>query len=110
MFKPHDGACKGAEQQTSLVDKTEALLRKAGFEVIYPEGLEAQCCGMPFKSKGMFRQAESKANETVQMLLEASNNGEIPVYCDTSPCTMQLKDHLDPRIKLFEPVDFIHTF
>ncbi len=78
--------------------------------MIYPEGLEAQCCGMPFKSKGMFRQAESKANETVQMLLEASNNGEIPVYCDTSPCTMQLKDHLDPRIKLFEPVDFIHTF
>ena len=104
------GPARGAEQQTSLVDKTEALLRKAGFEVIYPKGLDAQCCGMPFKSKGMFRQAESKANETVQMLLEASNNGEIPVYCDTSPCTLQLKDYLDPRIKLFEPVDFIHTF
>lgn len=65
---------------------------------------------MPFKSKGMFNQADAKAAETVQMLLEASNNGEIPIYCDTSPCTMQLKDHLDPRLKLFEPVDFIHTF
>lgn len=104
------GPARGAAEQTALVDKTEALLRKAGFEVIYPQGLKEQCCGMPFKSKGMFNQANAKAAETIQMLLEASNNGEIPVYCDTSPCTMQLKDHLDERIKLFEPVDFIHTF
>lgn len=104
------GPARGAEEQTSLVDKTEALLKKAGFEIIYPTGLKEQCCGMPFKSKGMFNQADAKAAETVQMLLKASNNGEIPVYCDTSPCTMQLKDHLDPRIKLFEPVDFIHTY
>ncbi|EAR60686.1 FAD-binding and (Fe-S)-binding domain-containing protein [Neptuniibacter caesariensis] len=104
------GPARGADEQTSLVDKTEALLKKAGFEIIYPAGLKEQCCGMPFKSKGMFNQADAKAAETVQMLLEASNNGEIPVYCDTSPCTMQLKDHLDPRIKLFEPVDFIHTY
>ncbi|WP_415904367.1 FAD-binding and (Fe-S)-binding domain-containing protein [Neptuniibacter sp. QD48_55] len=104
------GPARGAEEQTSLVDKTEALLRKAGFEVIYPQNLKEQCCGMPFKSKGMFNQAEAKAAETVDMLLEASNGGEIPVYCDTSPCTMQLKENLDSRIKLYEPVDFIHTF
>ncbi|WP_415895103.1 FAD-binding and (Fe-S)-binding domain-containing protein [Neptuniibacter sp. PT34_22] len=104
------GPARGADEQTSLVDKTEALLRKAGFEVIYPQNLKEQCCGMPFKSKGMFNQAEAKAAETVDMLLEASNGGEIPVYCDTSPCTMQLKENLDSRIKLYEPVDFIHTF
>ncbi|WP_415899104.1 FAD-binding and (Fe-S)-binding domain-containing protein [Neptuniibacter sp. QD48_11] len=104
------GPARGAEEQTSLVDKTETLLRKAGFEVIYPQNLKEQCCGMPFKSKGMFNQAEAKAAETVDMLLEASNGGEIPVYCDTSPCTMQLKENLDSRIKLYEPVDFIHTF
>lgn len=103
------GPARGAEQQTALADKTEAFLHKAGFEVIYPQGLKEQCCGMPFKSKGMFNQAEAKATETVAMLLEASNQGEIPIYCDTSPCTMQLNDHLDPRLKLFEPVDFIHT-
>ncbi|WP_415889175.1 FAD-binding and (Fe-S)-binding domain-containing protein [Neptuniibacter sp. SY11_33] len=104
------GPARGAEEQTSLVDKTEELLRKAGFEVIYPQNLKEQCCGMPFKSKGMFNQAEAKAAETIDMLLEASNGGEIPVYCDTSPCTMQLKENLDSRIKLYEPVDFIHTF
>ncbi|MCE2028730.1 FAD-binding and (Fe-S)-binding domain-containing protein [Sessilibacter corallicola] len=104
------GPARDAKEQTPLAEKTEALLRKAGFEVIYPNNLENQCCGMPFKSKGMFNQADAKAEETINNLLEASNNGEIPVYCDTSPCTMQLKDHLDSRIKLFEPVDFIHTF
>ncbi|MDG3087829.1 FAD-binding and (Fe-S)-binding domain-containing protein [Vibrio hannami] len=104
------GPARGAEEQTSLVDKTESLLRKAGFEIIYPQGLNDQCCGMPFKSKGMFNQAEAKAIETVKMLLEASNYGEIPVYCDTSPCTMQLKDHLDARLKLYEPVEFIHEY
>lgn len=102
------GPARGAEEQTSLVDKTESLLRKAGFEIIYPKQLKEQCCGMPFKSKGMFNQAEAKALETVQMLLEASNYGEIPVYCDTSPCTMQLMDYMDSRIKLYEPVEFIH--
>ncbi|USD68037.1 FAD-binding and (Fe-S)-binding domain-containing protein [Vibrio sp. SCSIO 43136] len=104
------GPARGAKEQTTLVDKTEGLLRKAGFEVIYPQKLKDQCCGMPFKSKGMFNQAEAKAIETVQMLLEASNYGEIPVYCDTSPCTMQLRDFLDARIKLHEPVEFIHKY
>jgi len=104
------GPARGAADQTPLAEKTEQLLRKAGFEVIYPEGLSEQCCGMPFKSKGMFNQADAKAKETVDMLLKATRNGEIPVYCDTSPCTMQLQDHLDPRLKLYEPVDFIHTF
>lgn len=104
------GPARDAKNQTSLVDKTESLLIKAGFDVIYPQRLNEQCCGMPFKSKGMFNQAQTKALETVQMLLEASNYGEFPVYCDTSPCTMQLLDFMDPRIKLYEPVEFIHKY
>lgn len=104
------GPARGAEEQMPLMEKTERFLRKAGFDVIYPEGLSEQCCGMPFKSKGMFNQADAKAADTIQMLLKASNYGEIPIYCDTSPCTMQLKDYLDERLSLFEPVDFIHTF
>lgn len=104
------GPARGAMQQIPLIDKTESLLRKAGYEVIYPDGIKEQCCGMPFKSKGMFKQAKDKANETIQMLLKASQQGQIPIYCDTSPCTMQLKEHLDKRLKLYEPVEFIHSY
>ncbi|WP_026960503.1 FAD-binding and (Fe-S)-binding domain-containing protein [Aliagarivorans taiwanensis] len=104
------GPARGAEQQATLFEKTESLLRKAGFEVIYPKGLKDQCCGLPFKSKGMFNQADAKASQTIEMLLEASNNGEIPIYCDTSPCLMQLKEHPHPKLKLYEPVEFIHEY
>ncbi len=31
----------------------ERLFRKAGFDVVYPEGLAELCCGQPFESKGL---------------------------------------------------------
>ena len=105
------GPARGAEDQRSLQHVTETLLRRAGYEVIYPEGLSDQCCGMPFKSKGMFDQASQKAEQTLAMLRDASQNGAIPIYCDTSPCVMRLKEHLaeqDESLPLYEPVDFIH--
>ncbi|MEH6578889.1 MAG: FAD-binding and (Fe-S)-binding domain-containing protein [Amphritea sp.] len=104
------GPARGDDDQTSLADKTAGLLRKAGFEVIYPENMDDLCCGMPFQSKGMFDAADYKANETMQMLLKASNNGEYPVFSDTSPCSLRLKDNADQRIKLFDTVEFIHDF
>jgi D-lactate dehydrogenase len=94
------GPAKDAIEQTSLFDKTISLLNKAGYEVIIPENISQQCCGMPFESKGMFNQADQKARETIQMLKKASNNSEIPVYCDTSPCTMRIKSYKKTRIKV----------
>ena len=107
------GPARGAERQQPLQDVTEQLLRRAGYEVIYPANIHDQCCGMPFKSKGMFEQAGQMAEQTIAVLNEASQNGEIPIYCDTSPCVMRLKEHLAEQgssLKLFEPVEFIHGF
>ncbi|WP_432472267.1 FAD-binding and (Fe-S)-binding domain-containing protein [Amphritea sp. HPY] len=104
------GPARGDEEQVSLADKTEHLLRKAGFEVIYPDNLDQLCCGMPFQSKGMFDAADYKATETMQMLLTATQNGEYPVFSDTSPCSLRLKDNADQRIRLFDTVEFIHEF
>ena len=59
----------------------------------------------------MFDQASQKAEQTLAMLRDASQNGAIPIYCDTSPCVMRLKEHLaaqDESLPLYEPVDFIH--
>ncbi|GGO82630.1 ferredoxin [Marinobacterium nitratireducens] len=104
------GPPRGAIDSRSLAEVTEQLLRKAGYEVIYPQGLDAQCCGMPFQSKGMFDAADNKARETERLLLEATGNGALPVYSDTSPCSLQLKEQLDPRIRLYDSVDFIDAF
>jgi D-lactate dehydrogenase len=97
-------------QQPALVEKTIALLEKAGFEVIFPANLEKLCCGMAFSSKGFKRQAAIKATELEHALLTASRHGEYPVYCDMSPCLLTMRETLDHRLKLFDPVGFITTF
>jgi D-lactate dehydrogenase len=95
-------------EQMPLIDKTRALLEKAGFQVVFPDSQDSLCCGQPFASKGYAEQAERKRQELVDALLEASRGGLDPVYCDTSPCTLRLlQDGLDPRLKLFDPVRFI---
>lgn len=35
---------------------------------------------------------------------KVSNNGEIPVLCDTSPCFYRMQTTLDERLHLFEPM------
>ncbi|UTW09312.1 FAD-binding and (Fe-S)-binding domain-containing protein [Pseudomonas benzenivorans] len=95
-------------EQMPLIDKTRALLEKAGFQVIFPEQQDNLCCGQPFASKGYAEQAEAKRDELIAALLKASRGGLDPVYCDTSPCTLRLlQDGLDARLKLYDPVKFI---
>lgn len=95
-------------EQTSLLDKTRALLEKAGFEVVFPAGLDNLCCGQPFTSKGYAKQGDAKRDELLAALLSASRNGQDPIYCDTSPCTLRLvQGNTDRRLRLYDPVKFI---
>jgi D-lactate dehydrogenase len=87
-----------------------ALLMKAGFDVILPDSLDQLCCGMAFDSKGFFDAAEAKTRELEKALLACSNNGEYPVFCDTSPCLYRMRQQMDKRLALYEPVEFIHDF
>jgi D-lactate dehydrogenase len=63
---------------------------------------------MPFESKGFPELAEAKARELERALLAASRDGALPVVCDTSPCLHRMRRTLDPRLRLFEPVEFVH--
>lgn len=102
------GPAAGDAEQVPLLDKTRALLEKAGFAVVFPDNLDNLCCGQPFASKGYPEQAEAKRRELLDALLAASRGGLDPVYCDTSPCTLRLvQDLADTRLKLFDPVKFI---
>ncbi|MEA5061957.1 MAG: (Fe-S)-binding protein, partial [Petrimonas sp.] len=90
--------------------KMLSVLQKAGYTVIIPEGKESLCCGMAFSSKGFRKQAKKKESELNDALLEASRNGELPVVCDMSPCLLHMRETLDPRLKLYDQVEFIHDF
>ncbi|CAI8772208.1 MULTISPECIES: FAD-binding and (Fe-S)-binding domain-containing protein [Pseudomonas] len=97
-------------EQTSLLDKTRALLEKAGYQVVFPDNQDSLCCGQPFASKGYAEQAEHKRQELINALLHASRGGLDPIYCDTSPCTLRLvQDLAETRLDLYDPVRFIRT-
>ena len=73
---------------------------------IYPENLKNQCCGMAFDSKGFKQLGLQKIRDLEEALLKASNNGEYPVLCDMSPCLLRMKDLMDKRLQLMEPIEF----
>jgi D-lactate dehydrogenase len=97
-------------ESRDLIEVVHSLLHKAGYEVVVPTDVDAQCCGMPFSSKGLSESAETAARRLEEVLWQASEEGRLPVLCDTSPCTAQMQEQFDKKIKIYEPVGFIRRF
>ena len=103
------GVAKENPDQTPLPDKMDGLLKKAGYDIIYPENMESHCCGTIWESKGMFDIADRKTFDLEEALIKASENGKYPVLCDQSPCLYRMREKMK-RLKLYEPAEFIETF
>ncbi len=101
------GRSRDYAHEAALTQKTVGLLEKAGYQVVFPRDLSRLCCGMAFDSKGFREEGAMKAAELNRALLDASRNGEFPVYVDMSPCLYRMKETLDSRLRLYEPVEFI---
>ncbi len=104
------GPARAEEERDDLPAKTTSLLKKSGYEIILPEALDGLCCGQAFESKGFMAEAEGKSRELSDALLKVSENGAIPVLCDTSPCLQRMKATLDERLNLYEPIEFVLLF
>jgi D-lactate dehydrogenase len=104
------GPAKGDPDKDPLHDVTVRVLFRAGYDVIYPQNMDRLCCGTPFDSKGLKEQADMKAEELQDALLKATNDGKLPVLCDTSPCLYRMRQVMNPALNLYEPVEFIHDF
>ncbi len=102
------GPTEGDPDDRAVSDAVRSLLDKAGYDVRFPAGLSSLCCGLAFESKGFPELGDAKSKELEAALLEASEGGAIPVLCDTSPCLQRMRKKLDPRLKTFEPAEFIH--
>ena len=92
-----------------LVDEVIQLMAKAGYEVIFPEGMERMCCGQIWESKGMLDIADRKSAELEQALWKASEEGKYPVLCAQSPCLHRMKKVMH-KMKLYEPAEFIMKY
>ena len=51
-------ARSAATRRRDAARVAERLFRRAGFDVVYPAGLDGQCCGQPFESKGLVDAAD----------------------------------------------------
>jgi D-lactate dehydrogenase len=101
------GISKDYYTKIQLTDTMQQLIKKAGFEIIFPEKLNNLCCGMAFSSKGFKEAGLKKSNELEDALWNASKQGVYPILCDMSPCLYTMKENMKSPIKLYEPVEFI---
>ena len=104
------GRSSASKENKELFDVTVELLKKANYQIIFPENLSNLCCGMPFSSKGFDDASKTKAQELEIALLEASNYGEYPVLCDTSPCTKKMLETFQNSSNVYEPIEFALEF
>ena len=103
------GQSKEGKKKHALVDEVIQLMAKAGYEVIFPEGMEKMCCGQIWESKGMLDIADRKSAELETALWKASKEGRYPVLCAQSPCLHRMKKVMK-KMKLYEPAEFIMTY
>ena len=103
------GLSKESPVERPLVDEVCQLIRKAGYEVIFPEGMEKMCCGQIWESKGMLDIADRKSGELEKALFKASEEGRYPVLCAQSPCLHRMKRVMS-KMKLYEPAEFIMKY
>ena len=101
------GKSQDHKEEVQLTEKIQQLIRKAGFEIIFPERMNDLCCGMAFSSKGYKDAGLKKSKELEEALWKTSEQGKYPVLCDMSPCLFTMKENMGSHLKLYEPVEFI---
>lgn len=79
-----------AADQRPLITVLAALLAKANIELIIPKTVDSLCCGKPWLSKGNKTVAEQKAQQLIDAVDIASDNGRWPIVIDASPCALTL--------------------
>ena len=102
------GPARGDDGAVALPTATERLLRKAGFEPLFPDGLAQLCCGQPFESKGQADAADRKSAQLEAALYEASEGGRLPILFDTSPCSWRMKTFVGSRLNILDLVEGLH--
>ena len=107
------GKAKGYEKEdVALTQKTEELLKRAGFGIIYPDGINNLCCGMAFSSKGLKDEGARKSEELEDALYKASEQGKFPILFDMSPCFYTSHENFKKygSMKIYDPIEFMSDF
>lgn len=102
------GPAASTAAKNALPAVMESVLSRAGYQVIYPQGVDSLCCGMPFESKGFIDSANQKTSELIKQLKKASNNGEHTIVFDTSPCVQRTRKLREAGLKILDATEFLY--
>jgi D-lactate dehydrogenase len=112
------GRLAGEPNDSSLMEVTVEVARRAGVPVFIPGDVAGTCCGTPFSSKGFSRAHAIQINAAVERCWRWSEEGKLPIVIDTSPCTYGFKNagayltdenqgHFD-RMTFLDAIEFVH--
>ena len=106
-------SCVGTLFGTS--DSSHALLtlaERAGIRLAIPQGIDAMCCGTPWKSKGYVDGYKVMQNSVISSLVQASIGGKLPIVTDAASCSHGLQELLakDSRLTVIDSVEFVERF
>lgn len=87
MFGPAERSDRDPNSPIGAAESLRALASRAGISLATPDRIEGLCCGTPWKSKGYAEGYSVAITRTVDSLVEASDNGRLPIICDNSSCT-----------------------
>ena len=92
-----------------MIEVLNSLMSKAGIQMVNASKLN-HCCGLPYKSQGLLKTAETKALKLAEHLQSVSENGKYPIVFDASPCVQQVLGFLPKSVKAYEACDYINRF
>jgi D-lactate dehydrogenase len=112
------GRLPGEATDRSLMDVVVTLAVRAGVPVYVPSDAAGTCCGVPFSSKGYDEAHRIAVNRTIEEFWKWSDEGRLPVFLDTSPCSQGLlasrpylsgtnQERFD-RMRILDSVAFVH--
>ena len=102
----------------SLMEVILELGRRAGVPLYIPEDVAGTCCGTPFSSKGLTKAHEISVNRAVEKFWSWSEQGRLPIFVDTSPCTYGFRNARGylteenqkrfDRLQFLDSIEFAH--
>lgn len=97
-------------ENDSVINQLMELAPLMDVKFIIPDVINSLCCGMPFASKG-FENAHRIINEkTINELYSLSEQGQIKVLLDMSPCSFHIRGVENDKSKKLQFVDIIQFF
>jgi D-lactate dehydrogenase len=112
------GALPGEQQKTSIMQALLHVADRADVKLYVPKEIEGNCCGVPFSSKGFEAAHRTAVNHTIGNFFQWSNEGQLPIVIDTTPCSYGLRtarEYLSEenqakfdKLTILDSIEFVH--